>query len=85
MTVKQAVAYNFLSSTTCYIGFALGVFLGEYLQNTTAIFALAGGMFLYIALVDMVSENKICDTILFVQIPFVVVVVVVVNWSKELN
>ncbi|KAK7066201.1 hypothetical protein SK128_006868, partial [Halocaridina rubra] len=56
MTVKQAVAYNFLSSTTCYIGFALGVFLGEFLQNTTAIFAVAGGMFLYIALVDMVPE-----------------------------
>ncbi|XP_068240509.1 metal cation symporter ZIP14-like [Palaemon carinicauda] len=56
MTVKQAVAYNFLSSTTCYIGFALGVFLGEFLQNTSCIFALAAGMFLYIALVDMVPE-----------------------------
>ncbi|XP_066948696.1 metal cation symporter ZIP14-like [Macrobrachium rosenbergii] len=56
MTVKQAVSYNFLSSTTCYIGFALGVFLGEFLQNTTCIFALAAGMFLYIALVDMVPE-----------------------------
>lgn len=56
MTMKQAVAYNFLSATTCYLGLVLGILLGEFTQNTTAIFALAAGMFLYIALVDMVPE-----------------------------
>lgn len=55
MTMKQAVAYNFLSATTCYLGLVLGIVLGEFTQNSTAIFALAAGMFLYIALVDMVS------------------------------
>ncbi|XP_042890094.1 metal cation symporter ZIP14-like isoform X2 [Penaeus japonicus] len=56
MTMKQAVAYNFLSATTCYLGLVLGIVLGEFTQNSTAIFALAAGMFLYIALVDMVPE-----------------------------
>lgn len=61
MTMKQAVAYNFLSATTCYLGLILGVVLGEFTQNSTAIFALAAGMFLYIALVDMVSCAVIID------------------------
>ncbi|XP_027231135.2 metal cation symporter ZIP14 [Penaeus vannamei] len=56
MTMRQAVAYNFLSATTCYLGLILGIVLGEFTQNSTAIFALAAGMFLYIALVDMVPE-----------------------------
>nr|XP_053630155.1 metal cation symporter ZIP14-like [Cherax quadricarinatus] len=56
MTMKQAVAYNFLSATTCYLGLIFGILLGEFTQDNTAIFALAAGMFLYIALVDMVPE-----------------------------
>lgn len=53
--MRQAVAYNFLSATTCYVGLFLGIALGEFTQDTTAVFAVAAGMFLYIALVDMVS------------------------------
>ncbi|KAK3858020.1 hypothetical protein Pcinc_035761 [Petrolisthes cinctipes] len=56
MTMKQAVAYNFLSATTCYVGLFLGIALGEFTHDTTAVFAVAAGMFLYIALVDMVPE-----------------------------
>ncbi|CAL4095734.1 unnamed protein product [Meganyctiphanes norvegica] len=56
MTMKQAVMYNFLSATTCYLGLVLGIVLGEFTQNSSAIFALAAGMFLYIALTDMIPE-----------------------------
>lgn len=54
MSVKQAVGYNFLSACTCYLGMILGVVFGDI--GPTYIFALAGGMFLYIALVDMMGE-----------------------------
>lgn len=56
MTVKKALMYNFLSACMCYLGLVVGTLLGE---NTTAhdwVFAIAGGMFLYISLVDMMPE-----------------------------
>ena len=52
----QAMVYNFLSACTCYIGLILGILLGEMHIGNQYIFAAAGGMFLYIALVDMVPE-----------------------------
>merc|ERR1711892_228881 len=55
MTMKQAMMYNFLSACTCYLGLVLGILLGE-LDANCYIFALAGGMFLCISLVDMVPE-----------------------------
>lgn len=72
MTMRQAVAYNFLSATTCYLGLILGIVLGEFTQNSTAIFALAAGMFLYIALVDMVSCVVTID--MLICVPFFVYV-----------
>ena len=56
MSVKQAMTYNFLSACTCYLGLVLGILLGELDGTNVYIFALAGGMFLYISLVDMVPE-----------------------------
>ncbi|XP_033751567.1 zinc transporter ZIP14-like [Pecten maximus] len=56
MSMKKALMYNFLSACMCYLGLIVGTLLGE---NTTAhdwIFAIAGGMFLYISLVDMMPE-----------------------------
>ena len=50
------MVYNFLSACTCYIGLVLGILLGEMHLGNQYIFAAAGGMFLYIALVDMVPE-----------------------------
>jgi len=55
MSMKQALIYNFLSACTCYLGLVLGILLGE-LDANSYIFGLAGGMFLYISLVDMVPE-----------------------------
>ena len=56
MTVRQAMVYNFLSACTCYLGLFLGIMVGEMHMGNQYIFAAAGGMFLYIALVDMVPE-----------------------------
>lgn len=56
MNMRQAMVYNFLSACTCYVGLILGILLGELHIGNQYIFAAAGGMFLYIALVDMVPE-----------------------------
>jgi len=63
MTMKQALMYNFLSACTCYLGLALGILLGELEGSSCYIFGLAGGMFLYISLVDMMPElNEAVET-----------------------
>jgi len=67
MSIRQALTYNFLSACTCYIGMAVGIFLGE-VEASTYIFALAGGMFLYIALVDMVCTRFFKNVVSFLEI-----------------
>lgn len=55
MTVKQAIVYNLLSAMMAYIGMFIGTAVGQYANNITLwIFAVTAGMFLYVALVDMV-------------------------------
>lgn len=57
MTVKQAIVYNLLSAMMAYIGMLIGTAVGQYANNITLwIFAITAGMFLYVALVDMVRE-----------------------------
>ena len=56
MSVKMALFANFLSACTCYIGLVIGLVLGQTVDARLWIFALAGGIFLYVALVDMVSK-----------------------------
>lgn len=56
MTVRQALGYNFLSACTCYFGMAIGIILGDVNDSASYISALAAGVFLYIALVDMMGE-----------------------------
>ncbi|XP_005111604.1 metal cation symporter ZIP8 [Aplysia californica] len=56
MPFKRAIMYNFLSACTCYLGVVIGILLGENTQSHEWIFAVAGGMFLYISLVDMMPE-----------------------------
>ena len=58
MTVKKALLYNFLSACMCYLGLIVGILLGENTSAHDWVFAIAGGMFLYISLVDMVSQIK---------------------------
>ncbi|CAI4231919.1 unnamed protein product [Auanema sp. JU1783] len=59
MTLRQALLYNLLSAVTCYIGFAIGVGIGELNEYASQYaFALAGGMFLYISLGCMMPEMR---------------------------
>ncbi|XP_026073925.1 zinc transporter ZIP10-like [Carassius auratus] len=70
MSVKQAIAYNVLSALMAYAGMVIGTAVGQYTHNVTGwIFAVTAGMFLYVALVDMLPEmlhgdsedHKRCD------------------------
>lgn len=56
MTPRQAVYYNILSSVLSFFGMVLGVLIGERPEASEIIFACAAGMFIYIALVDMVNK-----------------------------
>lgn len=55
MSAKQALIYNSVSCVLCFIGMACGISMGNVVVSRQWIFAAIAGMFLYIALVDMVS------------------------------
>ncbi|CAC5418336.1 SLC39A6 [Mytilus coruscus] len=54
MTVKQALVYNCVSSVLAFMGMSIGIFIGNMDGASLWIFVGVAGMFLYIALVDMV-------------------------------
>ncbi|NXE22657.1 S39A8 protein, partial [Ardeotis kori] len=54
MSTRQALFFNFMSACSCYIGLAFGILVGNSFAHN--IFAVAGGMFLYISLADMFPE-----------------------------
>ncbi|CAG0895423.1 unnamed protein product [Darwinula stevensoni] len=56
MTGKQALFYNLVSSILCFLGMVIGVLLGNIHSFSSWIFALTAGIFLYVALVDMLPE-----------------------------
>ena len=56
MSVKMALLANLLSAMSCYIGLAIGIYIGQQGDVRFWIFAIAAGMFLYVALVDMVRD-----------------------------
>lgn len=57
MTVRQAILYNVLSAMMAYLGMITGILIGHYAENVSMwIFALTAGLFMYVALVDMVPE-----------------------------
>uniref|UniRef100_A0A8C8C8Q4 Zinc transporter ZIP6 n=1 Tax=Oncorhynchus tshawytscha TaxID=74940 RepID=A0A8C8C8Q4_ONCTS len=57
MTVRQAILYNMLSAMMAYLGMITGILIGHYADNICMwIFALTAGLFMYVALVDMVPE-----------------------------
>ncbi|XP_038255551.1 metal cation symporter ZIP8 [Dermochelys coriacea] len=55
MSTYQALFFNFISSCSCYIGLVFGILVGSNFAPNI-IFAIAGGMFLYISLADMFPE-----------------------------
>ncbi|XP_031298097.1 metal cation symporter ZIP14 isoform X1 [Camelus dromedarius] len=61
MNIQQALFFNFLSACCCYVGLAFGILASNHF-SANWIFALAGGMFLYISLADMFPEmNEVCQ------------------------
>nr|CUU98748.1 hypothetical transcript [Hymenolepis microstoma] len=56
MSAKTALFYNTLSSILCAAGMVLGVLLGSMPTVNLWLFLLTAGMFVYIALVDMMPE-----------------------------
>ncbi|KAG2458326.1 zinc transporter ZIP6 [Polypterus senegalus] len=57
MTVRQAILYNLLSAMMGYLGMITGILIGHYAENISMwVFALTAGLFMYVALVDMVPE-----------------------------
>lgn len=54
MSYPVALLFNFLSACCCYVGLVVGITLGENFGANKWIYAIAGGMFLYISLCDMV-------------------------------
>lgn len=56
MTIKQAVFYNVLSSILAFIGMVAGLLLGTMNNFSPWMFTATAGIFLYVALVDMMPE-----------------------------
>ena len=56
MSVKMAMLANLLSAMSCYIGLAIGLSIGQQGDVRFWIFAIAAGIFLYVAYVDMVRD-----------------------------
>ncbi|XP_069117374.1 metal cation symporter ZIP8-like [Argopecten irradians] len=56
MSIKKALLTNCLAALSIYIGLIIGILVGENTDANTYIFAFAGGLFVYIALADMIPE-----------------------------
>jgi zinc transporter ZupT len=55
MSFKMALICNFVNSCFIYGGLILGIVLGESFKINHWIYALAGGMFIYVAVCNMVG------------------------------
>ncbi|ESO84491.1 hypothetical protein LOTGIDRAFT_74077, partial [Lottia gigantea] len=55
MTIKWAVFWNVMSALTAFLGLYVGLSISEDVVVRQWIFAVTAGMFLYIALVDVVG------------------------------
>ena len=61
MSVKQAIFYNLLSSVLAYVGMVTGILLGQISDVTPWIFSATAGIFLYVALVTLVTnQSSVC-------------------------
>ena len=56
MSVKQAIFYNILSSVLACVGMIIGLILGSSQSFSAWMFTATAGIFLYVALVDMIPE-----------------------------
>ncbi|KAL7049495.1 hypothetical protein ACKWTF_003725 [Chironomus riparius] len=56
MSPKKAICYNILTGVLCVFGMITGVLVGDTPEASQYIFAGTAGLFIYIALVDMMPE-----------------------------
>ncbi|XP_023330774.1 zinc transporter foi isoform X2 [Eurytemora carolleeae] len=56
MSFKKAVFYNVVSSVLAFVGMLIGLVLGNLENFSSWMFAATAGVFLYVALVDMMPE-----------------------------
>lgn len=54
MSARKAIYYNILSSVLGFCGMCVGITIGDSPETTQWVFAATAGLFVYIALVDMV-------------------------------
>lgn len=59
ISARKAVYYNVLSSVLSFFGMVIGIIVGDTPEASAWIFACAAGMFIYIALVDMVRSEGV--------------------------
>ena len=55
MSYGKAALFNFISALTAVVGFFIAILVSSDEEARMWIFSLAAGMFLYIALADMVN------------------------------
>lgn len=60
LSTKRAIMFNTLSAILCFIGMSGGILIGN--MDTGYLSALIAGMFLYIALVNMIPQLDCCPT-----------------------
>ena len=60
LAVNKALLYNTLSAFLCFVGMTVGIWVAK--MDTALLSAVIAGMFLYIALVDMIPQLDCCPT-----------------------
>ena len=58
MSVKKALMFNLLSSLSAFVGLYIGIAIAVNDEIREWIFTAAAGMFLYVALADMVGFSS---------------------------
>ena len=77
MSIRSAIVYNVVSSVLCFFGMFVGIGLGNIHEAAEWIFACVAGMFIYIALVDMVRTTS-CLCVLVISVVVIVIIVIVI-------
>ena len=77
MNFERALLWNFIAASAVFPGVYVGIVAGGTSDANPWIFAIAAGMFVYIALVDMIPElNKLGEELSQAGVHYVIVTVI---------